>query len=59
MQYFPAMIVMDLTNGKIVTSLPIGAGTDSAVFDADKQLIFTSNGGEGTIRVLVVGAGSG
>jgi hypothetical protein len=46
------LIVMDATNGKIITSLPIGDRTDAAVFDTDKQLIFTSNGGDGTLSVI-------
>ncbi|HEX5279635.1 MAG TPA: hypothetical protein VFW28_06125 [Micropepsaceae bacterium] len=47
----PILVVMDTTNGKIVTSLPIGMGTDAAAFDAGKHLVFTSNG-EGTITVI-------
>ncbi|HEY4265364.1 MAG TPA: hypothetical protein VGM72_08600 [Micropepsaceae bacterium] len=48
----PMLVVMDSTNGKIVTTLPIGNGTDAAAFDAEKRLIFTSNGGDGTITVV-------
>jgi YVTN family beta-propeller protein len=47
----PMLIVMDATNGKIVTNLPIGAATDAADFDIEKRLVFTSNG-EGTITVI-------
>jgi len=47
----PMLVVMDSTNGKIITTLPIGNGTDAAAFDAEKQLVFTSNG-EGTITVI-------
>jgi YVTN family beta-propeller protein len=47
----PMLVVMDSTNGKIVTTLPIGKGTDAAAFDADKHLVFTSNG-EGSISVI-------
>lgn len=47
----PILAVMDASNGKIIATLPIGAGTDAAAFDADKRLIFTSNG-EGTITVI-------
>jgi YVTN family beta-propeller protein len=47
----PMLVVMDSTNGKIITTLPIGKGTDAAAFDAGKQLVFTSNG-EGTITVI-------
>jgi YVTN family beta-propeller protein len=48
----PMLVVMDSTNGKIVANLPIGMGTDATVFDAEKRLIFTSNGGDGTITVI-------
>lgn len=47
----PMLVVMDSTDGKIITNLPIGKGTDAAAFDAEKGLAFTSNG-EGTISVI-------
>jgi DNA-binding beta-propeller fold protein YncE len=47
----PMLAVMDAANGKIITTLPIGTGTDAAVFDAEKKLVMTSNG-EGTISVI-------
>lgn len=47
----PMLAVMDSTTGKIVTTLPIGVGTDAADFDIKKRLVFTSNG-EGTITVI-------
>jgi len=47
----PMLAVMDASNGKIITTLPIGAGTDAAAFDAEKRLIFTANG-EGSISVI-------
>lgn len=47
----PMLVVMDTTNGKIVTTLPIGMATDAAAFDAERKLVFTSNG-EGTISVI-------
>lgn len=47
----PMLAVMDASNGKIVTTLPIGTGTDAADFDIEKRLVFTSNG-EGTITVI-------
>jgi YVTN family beta-propeller protein len=47
----PMLAVMDSATGKIITTLPIGTGTDAAAFDAEKHLIFTSNG-EGTITVV-------
>lgn len=47
----PMLAVMDATSGKIITTLPIGSGTDAAAFDPEKRLVFTSNG-EGTISVI-------
>ena len=47
----PMLIVMDPSNGKIITRLSIGSGTDAAVFDAEKKLVMTSNG-EGTITII-------
>ena len=44
------MVIVDASNGKIIKTLPIGAGCDGVAFDAKKKLIFTSNG-EGTITV--------
>ena len=48
----PMLLVMDSTNGKVITNLPIGKGTDAAVFDAEKKLVFSSNGVDGTITVV-------
>jgi len=36
--------VVDITNGKVITTLPIGAGVDAVVYDAADKLIFVSNG---------------
>lgn len=47
----PMLVVMDASNGRIITTLTIGMGTDAAVFDSEKHVIFTSNG-EGTISVV-------
>src|SRR5438093_249448 len=38
----PKMVVMDATNGKVITSFPIGVGVDYAGFDPDAHLIFFS-----------------
>lgn len=46
------MVVLDADNGKILASLPIGPGCDGCVFDADRQLAFSSNGGDGTLTVV-------
>ena len=38
------MSVVDIKTGKVVTTLPIGAGVDAVVYDAVSKLIFCSNG---------------
>ncbi len=45
------LIVMNCENGKIISSLPIGKGSDGVVFDEKKGLIYSSNG-EGTVTVI-------
>jgi DNA-binding beta-propeller fold protein YncE len=39
------MQVMNSTNGQIIATLPIGAGTEAIGYDAKHGLIYTSNGG--------------
>jgi YVTN family beta-propeller protein len=39
------MQVLNSANGQIITSLPIGAGTDGIGYDAGRGLIYSSNGG--------------
>lgn len=46
------MLVVDATSGKVIQSLPIGAGSDAAAFDAHRKRIFSSNGIDGTVTVL-------
>jgi len=45
------MVVMDATNGKVIQSLPIGAGCDGLIFIPENKDIITSNG-EGTLTVI-------
>lgn len=45
------LVVMDATNGNVVTKLPIGEGCDGVAFDAALKNIYTSNG-EGTMTVI-------
>ena len=45
------MVMMDSTNGKVVYSVPVGAGVDSTWFDPQTRLAFTSDGGAGTVSV--------
>ena len=44
------MAVVDADAGKVVATVPIGAGPDGAAFDPQTQLVFSSNG-EGTLTV--------
>lgn len=37
------LLVIDTDNGKVVDTLPIGRGTDTAVYDPKRHLIFSSN----------------
>ena len=45
------MAVSDVANGKLVTTVPIGAGVDAAAFDPATGTVFASNG-EGTMTVV-------
>ena len=45
------MIVLDAKSGKVVASVPTGAGTDAAAFDPGTEFAFASNG-EGTLTVV-------
>jgi DNA-binding beta-propeller fold protein YncE len=45
------MAVMNADTGQIITTLPIGDHVDATAFDAERHLIFNSNG-EGTITVI-------
>ncbi len=45
------LMVVDATNGKIISKVPIGDGCDGVAFDDATKLIYTSNG-EGTLTVI-------
>ncbi len=45
------MAMMDYTTGKIVATVPIGAGVDACSFDPATQLAFSSCGGSGTVTI--------
>jgi len=47
----PKMVVMDATNGKVITSFPIGRGVDYAGFDPDARLVFFSCS-EGVLNIF-------
>ena len=46
------MAVTDADSGKPIASVPIGEGPDAAAFDPQRQLVFSSNGGSGTLTVV-------
>lgn len=46
------MMVMDAVSGHAVADLPIGGHPDSAAFDPDLKLAFSSNGESGTLTVV-------
>ena len=46
-----SMIVLDINTGKIVATLPIGAGVDAVAYDTETKLIFCSNG-DGTTTII-------
>ena len=45
------MSVVDINNGKVIATVPIGAGVDAAVYDEKDQLIFCSNG-DATVTII-------
>lgn len=46
------MTIVNADSGVVITTLPIGQGTDSAAFDPRRKLAFSSNGVDGTITVI-------
>jgi YVTN family beta-propeller protein len=46
------LVVTDAGSGKHVADVPIGKGPDAAAFDAERGLIFSSNGEDGTLTVI-------
>jgi len=45
------MMIVDASTGKVVSSLPIGAGVDATAYDPGTHFAFSSNG-EGTVTVV-------
>jgi uncharacterized protein (DUF885 family) len=46
------LAVTDAESGKPVAQVPIGRGPDAAAFDAERGLVFSSNGADGTFTVI-------
>jgi len=45
------MIVLDSQSGRIIDSVPIGAGPDDSAYDPETRLIYISNG-DGTVSII-------
>lgn len=45
------LTVLDQNTGKVITTLPIGAGVDAVAYDPETKLIFCSNG-DGTTTII-------
>jgi len=45
------MEVVDIISGKVVATVPIGAGVDAVAYDAETKLVFCSNG-DGTTTII-------
>lgn len=50
------MVMMDSTNGAIVSTVDCGQGVDAAAFDPETHLAFVSAGGSGTVTIAKVEA---
>jgi len=46
-----AMVVVNAVTGAVIANLPIGEGTDFAMFDPDRELAFSSNR-DGTLSII-------
>ena len=46
------LVVTDASSGKHVAEVPIGKGPDAAAFDGQRNLVFSSNGEDGTLTVV-------
>lgn len=51
------MLLIDSTNGKVVSTVDCGQGVDAAAYDPGTRLAFVSAGGSGTVTVAKVEAG--
>ena len=45
------MTVLDAQTGKVITTVPIGAGVDAVAYDPDTKFVFCSNG-DGTATII-------
>jgi len=45
------MVMLDSSTGKVLATVPIGAGVDANAFDPGTQLAFSSNGEDGNVTI--------
>ncbi len=45
------MSVVDINSGKVITTVPIGAGVDAVIYDAVNKFVYVSNG-DGTATII-------
>lgn len=45
------LVILDSTNGHVISSVPIGSGPDDSAYDPETRLIYTSNG-DGTVSII-------
>ncbi len=45
------MVMLDSATGKVLTTVPIGAGVDANAYDPETQFAFSSNGEDGTVTI--------
>ena len=46
------MVILSAKDGKVITTIPIGGGTDGGGFNAKTMEAFSSNGGTGTLSIV-------
>jgi DNA-binding beta-propeller fold protein YncE len=48
----PVLAAMNADNGRVVSTVPIGRGSDVMVFDAEQRKIYTANGVDANLTVI-------
>jgi DNA-binding beta-propeller fold protein YncE len=46
------LVMVDVKNGKVIATAPVGAGVDGVVFDPHLNLAMTANGRDGTLTAV-------
>lgn len=48
----PVLTVMNAANGRVVSTVPIGRGSDVLVFDAEQRRLYSSNGVDANLTIV-------